>query len=1277
MNVAEDIQIGADTSQAVANIGAIGKAFEEAARAAGVADKTMNAALRQQERATGTLMAAVARKSAASVTGLRSEMAAVKALTAAQQERAKAEASAATGLRTNSSGRVIAADSGKFVGAADAKRYEANLALRQDALKTEAGLEERLAVIRDNNARRAEANSRMQTSAYQNQQKALDKVFGATVYATDSTRWQKLGRFMQTIPPASWANRFTDAASRISNMSNSTRYAMYDVSNSFGIAGAAILGFGVLATRAAITHERAFANVRRTTQTTAAGYEVLRKQLEGMAMSMPVTYDEITKIASSAGQLGISATGVSAFTQTVAKLSATTNLTSDAAATALARFRAFFAESSNGDQRLAVTEQTFSNLASSILKVGVNSIATETGIVNVATQIASMGQYSGMTANQVIGLAGALSSIGVAPELARGTITRTFSNIGTAVSKGGEDLNKFAALAGMTSQQFKASWGTDTFAATFAAMMKGLYNVTQSGEDANLMLMEMGFNSVRDRPLLLRLAGAANEMGEAGGLMSQTLEDAYSGWVQNSELALQYSKISTTTAARIQVLGQAFEQLFATMGAQSGGLVGELASGMTDFIRGLEALASSPAGQVLSTIGIQAAVAVGGMLLLIAAAARMVASIQGVGVAFGAMQRAGVTSLRGLSMGFKIANLSLGIIGIVGALAAAVVGFVAFNDAQRDAQRGVQDMNGLVSAMSEDARSGAGGLLIYSGAVGDVGKESDSAKEQARNMTDALYGTEAGASAGADGLDKMSESAKNASYVFGESARAFYKAQLQQSDSFQDLFDPSKRYDDFLGSGLTIKDLGLDPSKFDFNEFIEESLSGGLDTDQIKKKLSKELNIDKWMTDSTGANTSISKEYKALSAYVDDLGGVFADMDPKIKAAIASQNAFGAAGTKTAREINAQYVDAATAMEQMDEATQKAVESAATGFTKFADAGNLIKLTQQMGIAGKDAAAEYEKAWQDAYGGASFKLSDYLTNFRRAAGEQSKFVENLQNLSLRGLSASVIGELSAMGPEANKLVQALVDGTDAQLQEYEALWGQTGYDAMVQFAVQSRMAQDIVNQVFALGGTNALKSFNDKLATGVGVDVALLQVQQEMNKTPLKPKANTPKVPNMSWAAKKLWEEQNRLNLVAGVRLRVINPGVLKWSNGVVTAPGSGFAEGGWTGSGSKMTPKGTVHADEFVFTKKAVNNVGVGNLYAMMRQAESGRSAPRGRGYANGGLVGGGSSMLMGGPNIVYLSPEDRALIRSLQPHLRIGNRDIAQAQSEANFVNKRQGVG
>lgn len=63
-----------------------------------------------------------------------------------------------------------------------------------------------------------------------------------------------------------------------------------------------------------------------------------------------------------------------------------------------------------------------------------------------------------------------------------------------------------------------------------------------------------------------------------------------------------------------------------------------------------------------------------------------------------------------------------------------------------------------------------------------------------------------------------------------------------------------------------------------------------------------------------------------------------------------------------------------------------------------------------------------------------------------------------------------------------------------------------------------------------------------------------------------------------------------------------------------------GFAEGGWTGPGSKYQPAGVVHADEFVFSKNAVRKIGVSNLEALHQGAL--------RGYATGGYVGNATSI-------------------------------------------------
>lgn len=68
-----------------------------------------------------------------------------------------------------------------------------------------------------------------------------------------------------------------------------------------------------------------------------------------------------------------------------------------------------------------------------------------------------------------------------------------------------------------------------------------------------------------------------------------------------------------------------------------------------------------------------------------------------------------------------------------------------------------------------------------------------------------------------------------------------------------------------------------------------------------------------------------------------------------------------------------------------------------------------------------------------------------------------------------------------------------------------------------------------------------------------------------------------------------------------------------------------GFAEGGFTGAGSKYQPAGIVHAGEYVFSQQATNRIGVGALDRMHENAKGysagGFVIPR-RGYADGGYV-------------------------------------------------------
>lgn len=79
----------------------------------------------------------------------------------------------------------------------------------------------------------------------------------------------------------------------------------------------------------------------------------------------------------------------------------------------------------------------------------------------------------------------------------------------------------------------------------------------------------------------------------------------------------------------------------------------------------------------------------------------------------------------------------------------------------------------------------------------------------------------------------------------------------------------------------------------------------------------------------------------------------------------------------------------------------------------------------------------------------------------------------------------------------------------------------------------------------------------------------------------------------------------------------------LAWSGGYIPEYATGgqvmdFSGGGFTGIGGKFEPKGVVHGGEFVMSKEAVNNLGVGYLENLHNSAKNGS-----KGYSNGGFVG------------------------------------------------------
>ncbi|RRG80740.1 phage tail tape measure protein, partial [Clostridioides difficile] len=88
--------------------------------------------------------------------------------------------------------------------------------------------------------------------------------------------------------------------------------------------------------------ESAFAGVKKTVNASDADINTFKKNIMDLSKNMPQTAVEISAVGEAAGQLGIkvgkNASNITNFTKTMVMLGDATNMSSDEAATALARF---------------------------------------------------------------------------------------------------------------------------------------------------------------------------------------------------------------------------------------------------------------------------------------------------------------------------------------------------------------------------------------------------------------------------------------------------------------------------------------------------------------------------------------------------------------------------------------------------------------------------------------------------------------------------------------------------------------------------------------------------------------------------------------------------------------------------------------------------------------------------------------------------------------------------------------------------------------------------
>lgn len=269
----------------------------------------------------------------------------------------------------------------------------------------------------------------------------------------------------------------------------------------------------------------------------------LSTSIREMAKEMPSSAVEIAHVAEAAGQLGVPIGAIKDFSKTMINLGVSTNLSSEEAASSIAKI-------GNIMQVSGKDLGTWSaHFGSSLVDLGNHFSTTERDIVEMTNRLAAGGKLAGLTTPEILGLATAMSSVGIEAEAGGSAMTQTLTGIGKAVSGVGkgakEKLEVIAQTAGMTAEQFSTAWKQKP-AEALQAFIKGLQRAHDEGKNMDGILDELGMTGIRQGNMLKSLASASDKMSDA-------VNRSNLAWKENNALTNEASKRYETTESQLKI----------------------------------------------------------------------------------------------------------------------------------------------------------------------------------------------------------------------------------------------------------------------------------------------------------------------------------------------------------------------------------------------------------------------------------------------------------------------------------------------------------------------------------------------------------------------------------------------------------------------------------------------------------------------------------------------------------------------------------------------------
>lgn len=310
-----------------------------------------------------------------------------------------------------------------------------------------------------------------------------------------------------------------------------------------------LAAFGALAVKTAVDFDSAMTGVRKTVDGTEEDFMRLADAARENARATGIAATEFLDVAAIAGQLGVATGDLEHFTDVMLGLGIATDISSEQAALSLAQFT----------NVMGTASDEIDELGSTIVALGNNMATQEGAIIEFAQRLSGAGRSVGLTEQQVLAFSATMSSLGINAELGGTNFSQAMLRMQKAVQSGvgagNDELNAFAAVSGMTAEQFIQAFEEDA-AGAMQAFIAGLSEI----DNASVMLDEVGLRGARVQDVFLRMSNSTDTLTNALNISNQA-------WEENTALGTETERFYDSMAQQLKAAAEGFKQFAAPIGA--------------------------------------------------------------------------------------------------------------------------------------------------------------------------------------------------------------------------------------------------------------------------------------------------------------------------------------------------------------------------------------------------------------------------------------------------------------------------------------------------------------------------------------------------------------------------------------------------------------------------------------------------------------------------------------------------------------------------------------